>query len=465
MLYQDYQKLNCSLHDNQFLSGIMNGVFGYVYQIQEVEPFFSDPTYNKLIGEFDMEKPTYFTLENFCDGTFILQRITFMEANNSYLRTGSKILDNGVDFLKEKTLNGFDFSSWVADGIKENDTDVQKILKTSSKESMRERLVAKKEPTYDDIFKYKKRLDVNQLTDSSLETGFYSLLDQFDNLKKLIYYNDTIKSRRTAIYDRWAKKDYYDFPNENQLEGVLENYNTKNYVFQALYISHPVVINLNRVFVKSENRWTSWRFNQNVDDIFWHLNSIPTNKYSLYPYHAKKLYISRERIRSNVYGKYMENDVTREAKNIQSNKETSYSARFSSLYNLSYENVADYTYGYSGMHDVRTGENGLTADYKGILYTNLRTYPWGHQLDYDVPEYSTYYPRRSESDLNFDSVYERIRGRSYLGYVIHENNDMHGLQSNEEYFRYINGVAMYWSSDILYSDILVNKIVQKDKTI
>ena len=466
MLYQEYKKLDCTLHDNQFLSEMKNGVFNYVYKMTASDTFFTDEIYTPLKKEFLMDKNTYFALENFCKNGILLQRITFMEKNESYIRTGSKLTNNGSDFVGFKFLNGITFSDWVVDSIKENDKEVQDVLQSASKDSMRERLLSRQEPTYKDIFFYKRRLTLGELTNPTLVTGFYSFIDNFSNFGTITYFNNTILERRASVYKReLVNRDYYDLPNDRKVEGVLENYNTDNFIFQALYISHPIVINLNRVYVKSENRWTIWRFNQNVDDMFWHLNSIPTNKYNIYPTYGKTLKIDTERIRANVYGQYYDDKAISDAKILSQDKNAAYKMSMNSLYNLKPDNLSDYVYGYAGRQNVRVLENGTEEDKKWLINntTPYSNFKWtDSKLDFSGYG-RTIYNQYNEEYFTSQNNSNNFAQRSLLGYSKNEN-EFTGTKKNE-YFRYINGISLYWSSDILYMDIMVNKVIQDKKLI
>jgi len=195
MLHREHKILDITLHDKSFLSGIKNGVFFYSHvYLEGHDRYFQDEMYQKIVSHLNNGK-TFFSLENFSSGGILLQRITFLKENVSYIRTGASPdypLDS--DFRHNyRTNDGFLLTDWKQENIREDNEDVRKLLKTYSRANLHERLVSKFEPTYlNNIFFYQRRLNISELNDISLKTGYYSILDKWDNIKKIVPANNNI---------------------------------------------------------------------------------------------------------------------------------------------------------------------------------------------------------------------------------------------------------------------------------
>ena len=183
MIYQKREILNKYLDDEYFFNNYSTGIYLYKYEYNPTtDEYFKSRMYDKIRDELNKNK--YFILENIINDGMFLQRITFTQSDKSYNRTGCLIGNEDKIGLNAVYSNGvYKFSEWKLDNIDENDPEVKRVLKTSSKTSVDKRLVSKYSPEYGDIFKYKNRISIDRLK-STLETGFYSIIDEVSNFKE-----------------------------------------------------------------------------------------------------------------------------------------------------------------------------------------------------------------------------------------------------------------------------------------
>ena len=155
MIYQKREVLNKSLDDEYFFNTASTGVylFKYNYDINN-DLFFKNRMYDKI--RVEVSKNKYFVLENIYNDKMLLQRITFMHTDVSYNRTACATEDVTDIGLPVTYTNGsYKFTDWKLDNLNENDVEVKKILKSSSKASVDERLVGKNDNIFDLMFRYK----------------------------------------------------------------------------------------------------------------------------------------------------------------------------------------------------------------------------------------------------------------------------------------------------------------------
>ena len=468
MLHREHKILDITLHDKSFLTGIKNGVFFYSHvYLEGHDRYFQDEMYQKIVSHLNNGK-TFFSLENFSSGGILLQRITFLKENISYIRTGASPdypLDS--DFRHNyRTNDGFLLTDWKQENIREDNEDVRKLLKTYSRANLHERLVSKFEPTYlNNIFFYQRKLNVSELNDISLKTGYYSILDRWDNIKNIVPANNNILKYRSAIHNEELMFDeYYMKPEKGSVEAVLELYSTENYIYQMMYISYPIVLNMSRIFKKSLNEWSEWRPNQTVTDLYWYYNSFPYTRYNESPTQARQLYVDQNRSLVSIYGESNESNIIRDGDQLKNGKNRLYDQRYNSIYCVVPTSVADYVYGYKSKLDSRFWEVGGLEEKKRRLVTN--PYP-AFTISTDV-KYTNHYvnniygPTYGEADSI--PVRQKRNGRNLLGYTKHETEtSLYGSEPanrEKEYFRYINGITFFWSADKLHMELSVNRIMQ-----
>ena len=468
MLHREHKILDITLHHKSFLSGIKNGVFFYSHvYLEGHDRYFQDEMYQKIVSHLNNGK-TFFSLENFSSGGILLQRITFLKENVSYIRTGaSPDYPSDSDFRHNyRTNDGFLLTDWKQENIREDNEDVRKLLKTYSRANLHERLVSKFEPTYlNNIFFYQRRLNISELNDISLKTGYYSILDKWDNIKKIVPANNNILKYRSSIHNEEMMFDeYYMKPEKESVEAVLELYSTENYIYQIIYISYPIVLNMSRVFKKREGAWSEWRPNQTVADLYWYYNSIPYTRYNESPTQARQLYVDKNRSLISIDAETDESNIIREGSQLKYGKNRLYSHKYNSIYYVVPTSVADYIYGYKSKLDSRFWEKGSFEEKKHIIplsqnptFTNSSDPKYiNHIVNVeDVLKYG-----ETDSPLKF----QRRSGRNLLGYTRHETET--SLYGNEktyrekEYFRYINGIKFFWSDNKLHMELSTNRIMQ-----
>lgn len=461
MIYQKREILNKYLDDEYFFNEYSTGIYLYKYEYDpDTDEYFKSRMYDKIREE--LVKNKYFILENIVNDGMFLQRITFTQSDKSYNRTGCVIGDEDKIGLNTTYSNGvYKFSEWKLDNVNENDPEVKRVLKSSSKDSVDERLVSRYSNDYGNIFKYKNRITIDQLK-TTLETGFYSLVDEVSNFKKIISVKDEFYKRRASSRTDIKDGKVYRLKNEDKLQGVLEVYKFKNYIFQNLYISNPSISNLNRTFYTKTNQWTEWRINQTVDDTYWLQNVNPISTYTELPIIGRNLSINNNSILYKIRG-YTDKSVLQNSLiNYAYNKTDSFREVYNEFYKVEGKNPVDFIYGY---------KNVLTPDMveKGPDYSKL----------YNESDFNNGIPRNNVNwgtsyisiDFNNDFNQSYIRQASTLGTgklsTFGKSIDLDLINNKpvRESFRFINGLSIYWTSDKLYFDILQNIVVDTNVTL
>lgn len=461
MIYQKREILNKYLDDEYYFNDYSTGIYLYKYEYDPTtDEYFKSRMYDKIREE--LVKNKYFILENIVNDGMFLQRITFTQSDKSYNRTGCLIGDEDKIGLNASYSNGvYKFSEWKLDNVNESNPEVKRILKTSSKDSVDERLVSKYSETYGNIFKYKNRITVDQLK-STLETGFYSLIDEVSNFKKIISVKDEFFKRRSSNRTTIKDEKVYKLKNEDKLQGILEVYKFKNYIFQNLYISNPFISNLNRTFYTKTNQWTEWRINQTIDDTYWLQNVNPISTYTDLPIVGRNLSINNNSILYKIRG-YTDKSVLQNSLiNYAYNKTDSFREVFNEFYKVEGKNPVDFIYGY---------KNVLTPDMveRGPEYSK----------SFNSTDFNNSIPR---NDINWGTTYITIDfnnefNQSYIRQVstlgtsklstFGKSIDLDLINNRpvRESFRFINGLSIYWTSDKLYFDILQNIVVDTNVTL
>lgn len=458
MIYQKREVLNKSLDDEYFFNTASTGVylFKYNYDINN-DLFFKNRMYDKI--RVEVSKNKYFVLENIYNDKMLLQRITFMHTDVSYNRTACATEDvTDVGLPVTYTNGSYKFTDWKLDNLNENDIEVKKILKSSSKASVDERLVGKNDDIFDLMFRYKGRVNVASLP-LTKKAGFYSLLDEVSEFKKIFQVKDDFYKRRSNNrLDVPKNKDYYNTKNETMLQGVLEVYRSDKYIFQSLYISNPFITNLNRALNINDNQWTEWRINQTVDDTYWLQNVNPNSTYTELPIVKRNLYLNSTSILYKLRGYSLDDDLRNPLINYAYNKANSYREKYNEFYKLEGINAIDFIYGYSSPLSPNLSELGPGLDPIN-MYNNS-------QFESNMPRNNVNWGT-SYTIINYngDNNQDEIKQASTLGtgklakYGKNVTLDAINGKFVRESFRFINGLSIYWTTDKLYFDVLQNIVV------
>ena len=109
MLYQNREILTIPLDDDKFFNNYSTGIFLYKYEYNnDTDTLFKKRMYDSIKEE--LVKNKYFVLENIYDDGMLLQRLTFMHTNNSYIRTacsGNDVNKFGVNTIYSNGINRF----------------------------------------------------------------------------------------------------------------------------------------------------------------------------------------------------------------------------------------------------------------------------------------------------------------------------------------------------------------------
>ena len=445
MLYNKREELTKPLDDPSFLSEYNNGItiFNYNYD-SSTDLFFKDRMYDKIRVQVANSK--YFVLENISTDTMTLQRVTFMQDDVSYMRTIMKDGNTSSDFDGIYNRDGYIYSDWELESLKENDLEVKRVLDTASKSSMHERLVSKNDSEYKKLFKYKKRIKINDLN-NNLENGIYSVIDDLEMLFTLM------PMKREILRARSNSKTTQD----TVLEGVLENYITENHIYQTLYISSPIVSNLNRYYNRSRNKWSEWRINQNVDDTYWLHNAIPVSNYVDIPIIKRQLGINSTML---IYGNNgtVDNTVFPNSLSLYSfNKTNSFRTKRNTFYKVGSRYPVDMVYGYNSVRSINKAERS-TADpieqydaslvARSIGRTSLDHWTGrSAYVSYDIAPSNTGDNWFRQWNMNNTGANPGFQSNN----ILDKGND--GKTDSIPAFSYINGLSIFWSTDIMHFDI------------
>lgn len=455
MIYQKREILDKYLDDEYFFNEYSTGIYLYKYEYNPTtDEYFKSRMYDKIRTE--LAKNKYFILENIIDDGMFLQRITFTQSNKSYNRTGCLIGEENKIDLNATYSNGvYKFSEWKLDNVNENDPEVKRILKTSSKDSVDERLVSKYSHEYEDIFKYKDRITIDQLK-TTLDTGFYSIIDEVSNFKKILAVKDEFFKRRAS--DRTNIKDskVYKLKNEDKLQGILEVYKFNNYVFQNLYISNPFISNLNRTFYTKTHQWTEWRINQTVDDTYWLQNVNPISTYTELPIVGRNLSINNNSLLYKIRGSTDKSVIQNSLINYAYNKTDSFREVYNEFYKVEGKNPVDFIYGYRSVLTPDMVEKG--SDYNKKFnevdfYNNIPN----NNVDWGTPYLTIDFSNDFNQSYTTQASTLGTGKLSTFGKAL--TLDTVNNKPVRESFRFINGLSIYWTSDKLYFDVLQNIVV------
>ena len=449
MLYNKREELSKPFDDPSYVSGYNSGIFLFKYSYDSAtDLLFKDRMYDNIRVQVANNK--YFFLENISTEIMTLQRVTFMQDNTSYIRSIMKEGNVSPDFDGIYNREGYIYSKWELESLKENDSDVRQVLDTASKSSMHQRLLSKNDTEYKKVFKYKKRITVSDLN-TILENGIYTVIDDIETLFSLM------PMRREILKRRANSKNMQD----TSLEGVLENYNTENHIYQTFYISSPIVANMNRYYNKSSNKWSEWRINQNVDDTYWLHNAIPVSNYADIPIIKRQLGINSTMLVYQNNGNVNEEIFPRNLESFSVNKDNSFSTVENVFYKVGSRYPVDMVYGYNSERSINYAEK-LDNIYDDYLYNPSQVMSaigrelnhWGGKVAYmtDVPV-----DKRSKEEL-------------YKGWTIGPNNTNYLVRNNLDKsndgrsyvipsFSYINGLSIYWSTDIMHFDVKQGLVV------
>lgn len=449
MLYNKREELTKPFDDPSYVSGYNSGIFLFKYSYDaSTDLFFKDRMYDNIRVQVANNK--YFFLENISTEIMTLQRVTFMQDDTSYIRTIMKEGNTSTDFDGIYNREGYIYSKWELESLKENDLDVKRVLDTTSKDSMHQRLLSKNDSEYKKIFKYKKRISISDLN-TILESGIYTVIDDIEALFLLMPMRREILKRRTN-----SKK-----MQDTSLEGVLENYNTENHIYQTFYISSPIVANMNRYYNKSSNKWSEWRINQNVDDTYWLHNAIPVSNYVDVPIIKRQLGINSTMLIYQNNGSVNEQIFPRNLESFSTNKYNSLTTEKNIFYKVGSKYPVDLVYGYDSERSINSAEQieNINSEYS---YDHLQVSTaigrelnhWGGKVAY--MSYST------TNNQNIEELYKGwTLGPNIANYLVTNNldkgNDGKGFSIPS--FSYINGLSIYWSTDIMHFDVKQGLIV------
>lgn len=456
MFYQKREILNRPLEDDFYFKEYSTGVYLYKYDYNvNSDIFFKKRMYDVIRKEVSSNK--YFVLENLCNDGMLLQRITFMDSDNSYNRTACLSEDvNVTGVVPAYTDDVYKFSEWKLDNLNENDIEVKKLLKTASKEAVDERLVSKTSEEYQRLFRYKGRLSIKELLNTT-ESGFYSVLDEAKEFKKILQVNPEFYNRRINTRNIDRNTDFYNTKNEDKLQGVLEVYKSDKHVLQYLYVSNPFISILNRVLDINSNQWTDWRINQNVDDTYWLQSVNPHSTYVDLPIVKRKLSLNSTSLLYNIRGYNIKDTLQNDVINYAYNKTDSLREPFNTLYTVEGKNPVDFIYGYNSIYNTNVVENNDSTRRDTLVEPkNNHIVDWG-----------THYEK---VNINNITSQENLLQVSTLGTgklsTFGENTIYDTINKNKvkESFRFINGLSVYWTSDYLYFDILQNIVVDTNTT-
>lgn len=388
-----FTTLDKPFHDSFFLKESSTGIH---YMRKSEGLILEEEKYRDIIPYI---QNNLFILENIFIKDKLLQRLTFPKEDISFIRMGKKSdLDVGT-FNTGYSENGFDFSYFIQEHLKENYQEVLEILRNTSKQSMRDTLVGKNDPTLKRFFKYQGRIGLNNL-DDNLNTGFYSVIqykynssgrlneDLIDNTLLQIVDAGLYRTIRATNNNQRIKdvKDFeqarvnlnryvYQAPSRDiTFNGVLEVYNTEKYIFQFLYVSYPFTSQMNRFFDKEKNGWSNWRHIQYLYDLHGTLINSPGSNLAKRPIEIPKLAVAN-RVQSNLkrYGNildgfyrfrgYKTNSHLRLwQKNFSIIPDSgTYRSTYSPFFTVYPNNHMDYSYGYVSKETVRTAEEGFLS--------------------------------------------------------------------------------------------------------
>lgn len=449
MLYNKREELSKPFDDPSYVSGYNSGIFLFKYSYDAAtDLFFKDRMYDNIRVQVANNK--YFFLENISTEIMTLQRVTFMQDNTSYIRSIMKEGNISPDFDGIYNREGYIYSKWELESLKENDSNVRQVLDTASKSSMHQRLLSKNDIEYKKVFKYKKRITINDLN-TILENGIYTVIDDIETLFSLM------PMRREILKRRANSKNMQD----TSLEGVLENYNTENHIYQTFYISSPIVANMNRYYNKSSNKWSEWRINQNVDDTYWLHNAIPVSNYVYVPIIKRQLGINSTMLIYQNNGSVNEQIFPRNLESFSTNKYNSLTTEKNVFYKVGSKYPVDLVYGYDSERSIDSAEQmeNINSEYS---YDHLQVSTaigrelnhWGGKVAY-----------MSYSTTNYQNIEELYKGwtlgPNIANYLVTNNldkgNDGKGFSIPS--FSYINGLSIYWSTDIMHFDVKQGLIV------
>lgn len=446
MLYNKREKLTKPFDDPNYTSGYNNGIFLFKYHYDSsTDLFFKDRMYDNIRVQVANSK--YFILENISTDIMTLQRITFMQDDVSFIRTIMKEGYTSSDFDGTYNRDGYIYSDWELESLKENDLEVKRVLDTASKSSMHERLVSKNDSEYNKLFKYKKRITVSELN-NTLENGVYSVIDDLETLFTLM------PMKREILRARSNSKTSQD----TILEGVLENYITENHIFQTLYISSPIVSNMNRFYNRSRSKWSEWRINQNVDDTYWLHNAIPISNYVDIPIIKRQLGINSTMLIYGNNGTVDNNVFPGNISEYSSNKTNSFRMNRNVFYKVGSKYPVDMVYGYNSVRSINESERTLvehpTERYDASLVASSigRT-----SLDHWTGRtaYVSYDIAPSNTGDNWFRQWNMYNTGANPGFqsnsILDKGND--GKTESIPAFSYINGLSIFWSSDVMHFDI------------
>lgn len=449
MLYNKREELSKPFDDPSYVSGYNSGIFLFKYSYDaSTDLFFKDRMYDNIRVQVANNK--YFFLENISTEIMTLQRVTFMQENTSYIRSIMKEGNVSPDFDGIYNRDGYIYSKWELESLKENDSEVRQVLDTASKSSMHQRLLSKNDTEYKKVFKYKKRITISDLN-TILENGIYTVIDDAETLFSLM------PMRREILKRRANSKNMQD----TSLEGVLENYNTENHIYQTFYISSPIVANMNRYYNKSSNKWSEWRINQNIDDTYWLHNAIPVSNYADIPIIKRQLGINSTMLVYQNNGNVNEEIFPRNLESFSINKYNSFSTEENVFYKVGSRFPVGMVYGYNSERSINYAEK-LDNLYDDYLYNPSQVMSaigrelnhWGGKVAYmtDVPV-----DKRSKEELYKGWTI----GPNYPSYLVRNNLDKgnDGRSYVIPSFSYINGLSIYWSTDIMHFDVKQGLIV------
>ena len=390
-----FTTLDKPFHDSFFLKESSTGIH---YMRKSEELILEEDKYRDVIPYI---QNNLFILENIFIKDKLLQRLTFPKEDISFIRMGKKSdLDVGT-FNIGYSENGFDFSYFIQEHLKENDQEVLDILRNTSKQSMRDTLVGKNDPTLKRFFKYQGRIGLNNL-DDNLNTGFYSVIQYKynssgrlnedlinDTLLKIVDVglyrtiratnnNQRIKAVKDFEQTRVDLNRYvYQAPSRDiTFNGVLEVYNTEKYIYQFLYATYPFTSQMNRFFDKERNGWSNWRHIQYLYDLHGTLINSPGTNLAKRPIEIPKLgVINGRQVQSNLkrFGNIMDGfyrfrgyktnshlRLWQENFGIMPDTYT-YRNTYSPFYTVYPSNHMDYSYGYVSKETVRNAEEGFLS--------------------------------------------------------------------------------------------------------
>lgn len=405
MLFKKYDIMTKPFEDAMYLNEKAVGVFFLSIEDKSILNTNMDVEIMEEVKTGD----GYVILENLYSKGKLLQRLTFVKSNVSYIRTAritGKDVGNG--FKGKYTENGHEFTDWVVEHIKEDDIEVQRVLNETSKEKMHKQFVPKNDDMYNRFFKYIGRLNTDNINSINLQTGIYSIVEKKDTF--VSWLTPTINKDHNYFYDKFhttkMRERSYGFhplvnpdlsPNyvknvlsetytfakklndpindlKTRSEGVLEVYNGEKYIYQNLHISLPFILHANRVYDKTTNEWTSWRTSQMVSDIPALNYASPANNYVKFL--RKRLwyinpndYVIRQEGYKNV-------DAIKEDLNLyRQDIYNAMSKKFSQIYNSIPSHMYDFVYGYLSPQGITTYESGFWSVPTIDPRRNINTYP------------------------------------------------------------------------------------------